>query len=97
MTNRTAWRLAAISVGLVIVGASCEKDRRPDTYLIPDGYVGLVHVLYGVNGAPPLPMEGGFNLVKFPRSGVPRGRAADLGIVAPLTRKEQENEPSRSR
>lgn len=47
---------------------SCQ-DRRSDLYLIPEGYVGWVRVDYGIKDAPPLPIEDGYYVVKFPATG----------------------------
>lgn len=44
-------------------------DRRPDRYLIPDGFVGWVRIDYEVEGAPELPIEDGFYLLRIPASG----------------------------
>lgn len=44
-------------------------DRRPNLYLIPEGYVGWVRIDYEVEGAPELPIEDGFYLLRIPASG----------------------------
>lgn len=67
-TNRVAWGLVGVLAAILSVG--CGQNRRPDRYLIPEGYVGEVSVQYGVKGAPPLPIEDGFHLIKFPSSGI---------------------------
>ena len=46
--------------------------RHSSRFLIPEGYVGWVRVEFQVNGAPPLPVEGGEYLFKFPPSGLLR-------------------------
>ena len=43
--------------------------RRSSRFLIPEGYVGWVRVEFQVKDAPPLPVEGGEYLFKFPSSG----------------------------
>lgn len=48
---------------------ACQKQRRPSRYLIPEGYVGWVRIDFNINGAPPLPIEDGYFLFKFPASG----------------------------
>ena len=53
-----------------VIGTCQEKQRRPDRYLIPDGYVGWVKVFRKVKDAPPIAIEKGFNLYKFPPSGI---------------------------
>jgi hypothetical protein len=52
------------------VSASCEKQRRPCRYLIPHGYVGWVKAYFKVQNAPPLPIEDGYYLFKYPPSGI---------------------------
>lgn len=50
--------------------AACqEKQRRPNRFLVADGYVGWVRIEYGIESAPALPIEGDFYLVTFPQSG----------------------------
>lgn len=50
--------------------AGCEgKERRPNRYLIPDGYVGWVRINYRIKDAPMLPIEDGFYLLNFPKEG----------------------------
>jgi len=63
-----------ISIFLVLlfawfVWASLRDTRRPDRYLIPDGYIGQVRIEYRVKGAPKLPIENGYFLLKVPDSG----------------------------
>jgi len=51
--------------------ASCqEQERRPSRYLIPEGYVGWLRIEFNVEGAPPIPIEDGHYLFKFPPSGL---------------------------
>lgn len=53
------------------VSVACqEKERVPNRYLIPNGYVGWVKVCYKVKDAHPLPIEEGHYLFTFPSSGV---------------------------
>jgi hypothetical protein len=44
-------------------------QRKPNRYLIPEGYVGWLTVKYQVRSAPALPIEDGRYLVIFPVSG----------------------------
>ena len=46
--------------------------RQPNLFLIPNGYVGWLHVEYGIKGAPALPTQKGFRVYKFPRKGTIR-------------------------
>ncbi len=51
--------------------------RHSSRFLIPEGYVGWVRVEFQVNGAPPLPVEGGEYLFKFPPSGLLRTSSSE--------------------
>lgn len=44
-------------------------DRRPDRYLIPEGFVGWVRIDYEVDDAAKLDTEDGFNVYRIPPSG----------------------------
>ncbi len=46
--------------------------RQPNLFLIPNGYIGWLHVEYEVKGAPALPVWKGFRLYKFSRKGIIR-------------------------
>ena len=61
--------LLFIVLGAASFTDNCAKQRRPNRYLIPDGYVGWVKVYFNVKEAPPLPIEDGHYLFKFPASG----------------------------
>jgi hypothetical protein len=51
--------------------AACqEQPRRPSLYLIPEGYVGWVRIDFRVESAPPLLLEDGYYVFKFPPTGV---------------------------
>ena len=58
-------------LGASLLGlTSCHQERRrPNRYLIPDGYVGWVRIDYKVKEAIALPIEDGFYLIKFPSDG----------------------------
>jgi len=43
--------------------------RPPSRFLIPSGYTGWITIQYGVAGAPPLPREGKFLLVRLTDNG----------------------------
>lgn len=45
-------------------------DRRPNRYLIPDGFVGWVRIDYEVEWASGLPVEDGFRVYRIPPSGL---------------------------
>lgn len=46
------------------------KSRRPVKYLIPAEYVGWVKIEFEVKGEPELPVEDGFVVCRFPKTGV---------------------------
>ncbi len=58
--------IGLIAFGVWIGVSMRQASRPPSRYLIPDGYVGWVRVEYDVSGAPPLPVEDGRFLLKFP-------------------------------
>ena len=60
----------ATSVSMLGTAACQDKQRRPNRYLIPDGYVGWVRINYRIKEAPVLPIEDGHYLFKFPESGL---------------------------
>lgn len=75
----TLWRLTAVGLLLlctfVLIGG-CEQiwtlvreDRRPNRYLIPEGFVGWVRIDYEVEGTPELPIEDGFYIYRIPPTG----------------------------
>ncbi len=62
--------LLFLLLGATSLTSDCEKQRRPNRYLIPDGYVGWVKVYFNLKDEPALPIEDGHYLYKFPASGV---------------------------
>lgn len=59
-----------VSIYVFTSMACADKERRPDRYLIPDGYVGWVRINYEVDAAPALPLEDGYNLIKISPDGL---------------------------
>ncbi len=52
---------------------SARNSTRPALrFLIPDGYTGWVRIEFDVQGAPPLPREGGEYILKIPPDGILR-------------------------
>ncbi|MGA9132084.1 MAG: DUF6843 domain-containing protein [Terriglobales bacterium] len=85
--NRTR-RSAQITVGIctlaVLLGGAVwltisarHSIRHSSRFLIPEGYVGWVRVEFQVNGASPMPVEGGEYLFTFPPSGVLRTSSSE--------------------
>jgi hypothetical protein len=81
-------RSARIVVGvltLVLVTAfglwlsvSARNSTRPASrFLIPEGYTGWIRIDFEVQGAPPLPIEGGESILKIPPDGVLRTSSAE--------------------
>jgi hypothetical protein len=70
---RTLWLLSLLCAFVgVVISAACQEvqKRRPSRYLIPEGYDGWIRVNFTVKDAPPLPVEEGYYLFKFPASGL---------------------------
>jgi hypothetical protein len=72
MAKRTIWvawgLVLASAVGALVGG--CYQRRRSQRFLLPDGYVGWFEVRYGVQSAPALPVQDGFDLVRVPKNGL---------------------------
>jgi hypothetical protein len=47
-----------------------DPTLQPSKFLVPDGYMGWLQLEYGIKDAPPVPVEGGVRIFKFPPSGV---------------------------
>src|SRR5438105_4417352 len=52
-----------------LVTGGCGGVRRSERLLVPAGYVGWIEVQYGVKGAPPLPIENGWYVIRIPPEG----------------------------
>jgi hypothetical protein len=50
--------------------SACQKQRRPERFLIPNGYVGWVKIYFEIPNAPALPLEDGHYLFNIPSTGV---------------------------
>lgn len=66
------WRvgvaLAVCLLGVLIV-VSFPKDRRPDKFLVPQGYIGYLIIEHGVKGAAVTPVVNSHNLYRFSSTG----------------------------
>jgi hypothetical protein len=70
-------------VSLFLIASGCGHWRRPTRMLVPAGYVGWIEVKYGVQGAPPLPLEDGSYLVRVPTTGsLKTSTKEEFGIAA---------------
>lgn len=77
--TRQSWRRlgACGALALCFLGfTGCEAvwtllrdDRKPNRYLIPEGFVGWVRIDFEVEGAPELPVESGFLVYRVPPTG----------------------------
>lgn len=77
--RRSCKRVSALgALGFCFLAfAGCEAvwtllrdDRRPNRYLIPEGFVGWVRIDYEVGDSPELPIEDGFRLYRIPPTGL---------------------------
>lgn len=75
--------LLVLLLGSASLADGCETKRRPNRYLIPDGYVGWVRVYFNVEGEPALPIEDGHYLFRIPASGVLKTSSAPEFGVGP--------------
>jgi len=75
-------RVAAFFVVLQTISISIHAQTRalPYRFLIPEGYVGWIRVDFDVPGAPPLPIEDGFYIFKFPESGRLQTSSGDVVV-----------------
>jgi hypothetical protein len=71
-------------ISLVLITSGCLRTRHPTQFLIPKGYIGWVDISYGVHDTAPLPVEGGYTVVRVPANGkaqtsteIEAGRAGD--------------------
>src|SRR5437868_14387067 len=87
---------APITLLSLLLAAGCLRTRHPSQFLIPKGYVGWVDVSYGVNGAPPLPVEGGCYVIKVSPRGtaqtsteIEAGRVGDQFYYSDGTQRQQ--------
>ncbi len=62
--------LLALVLFLTITVASSLAPPMGVIYLIPKNYAGWLSVTYNAQGKPPLPIEQGLHIVKFPESGL---------------------------
>lgn len=73
--NSSMVRMVMMGLGAVVfiyLATAYLLDSMPqkrNRYLIPEGYAGWLCVTYSVPNAPPLILEEGFSLVRFPESG----------------------------
>ena len=64
------WIAVLVTSFSLVSSAGCqEKQRRPNRYLIPAGYVGWVRINYKISDTPVLPIEDGFYLLRFQTDG----------------------------
>ena len=69
----------ALLAGLAVwLNGSARNSTRPASrFLIPEGYTGWTRVEFEVQGAPPLPTEGGEYILKIPPDAVLRTSSAE--------------------
>lgn len=66
--NKTTTLLSVIFIVMVLCISGCDRKKRY-IYLIPEGYAGWLGVSYGVDGAPPLDVENGYQVIRFSDNG----------------------------
>lgn len=67
-----------IILQLTLISSHAQTRPLPYRFLIPEGYVGWIRVDFDVPGAPPLPIEDGFYIFKFPDSGRLQTSSSDV-------------------
>jgi hypothetical protein len=70
MSRKAAIILSAVLVLLIIAGGvglyiALSGARKAHLHLIPEGFVGWAEARYGVEGAPPLPLEDGHLVFRY--------------------------------
>lgn len=63
--NLRCFSVLLLIVCFAVSSTACELPKCPQKYLVPEGYVGWARVYFDVKGAPALPKEGEFTVVKF--------------------------------
>jgi hypothetical protein len=69
--------LALIALSFLTGRGARQESVRSSRFLIPEGYIGWVRIEFEVQGAPPLPMEGGEYIIKIPADGVLQTSSAE--------------------
>lgn len=62
--------LALLVIWRLQVVADVQPARTNQRFVLPEGFSGALRVYYGIDGAPPLPVENGWRLIEVPRSGI---------------------------
>jgi hypothetical protein len=62
----------------VAICAQTTRKALPYRFLVPEGYVGWIRVDFDVSNAPLLPVEDGFYIFKFPKSGRLQTSSSDV-------------------
>ena len=64
-------------LALLLGMGTVNSTHRSSRFLIPEGYTGWIRIEFEVQGAPPLPMEGGQYVLRIPSEGVLRTSSAE--------------------
>lgn len=64
-----SWQCGLLVCCSLVSMVSCGSKSAPEKWIIPEDYGGWLRLSYAVKGAPLLPMEGGFSIVRMPPSG----------------------------
>lgn len=71
---------------MIWIGIALIPERKAYIWLFPEGYAGWVRVDFEVPGAPPLPDEDGYRVLRVPDTGVIE--TCDPLITSPATERE---------
>jgi hypothetical protein len=75
-----------ILVGCFVWGSilllACGNSRKPNKYIIPEGYIGWVKIYYEVPDAQPLSFENGYLIYRIPSTGILKTSSKMEGGVA---------------
>jgi hypothetical protein len=78
LNKHSWWPIVAafLTLGLTLVVINALQQvaepapvRTNQRFVLPEGFAGPLRVYYGITGAPPLPVENGWRVIKVPRSG----------------------------
>jgi len=64
-----SWQCGLLVCCSLVSMVSCGSKSAPEKWIIPENYEGWLRLNYAVKGAPLLPIEEGFSVVRMPQSG----------------------------
>ncbi|WP_191804575.1 DUF6843 domain-containing protein [Paenibacillus gallinarum] len=63
-------RFFLIAICFSLVGVGCSKSAGKNEYLIPDGYIGWVHIVYDQSKHPEIKKEDGTSIFRIGKDGI---------------------------